>query len=97
MCPIGRDEPKVRIHGRIRDGGMRGDGGRKSGGNSESEVEEGGGRGEQERRERFVFMLLETEVFIAPPTHRDRKRGMGERGCFVEKERWREKRKTELF
>lgn len=50
VCRIGKDEPKVRIHGKIRDGGMRGDGGRKSGANSESEVEEGGGRGEQERR-----------------------------------------------
>lgn len=43
--------------------------------NSESEVEEGGGKG-GERRERFVFMLLETEVFLAPPTHSHRKRGM---------------------
>lgn len=42
-------------------------------------------RGEQERRERFVFMLLETEVFLAPPTHSHRKRGMGEEGCFVGK------------
>lgn len=50
MCRIGKDEPKVRIHGRNRDGVMRGDGGRKSGVNSESEVEAGGGRGEQERR-----------------------------------------------
>lgn len=48
-------------------------------------------RGEQERRERFVFMLLETEVFLAPPTHSHRKRGMGEEGCFVGKERRREK------
>lgn len=59
--------------------------------NSESEVEEGGGRGEEgreeERRERFVFMLLETEVFLAPPTHSHRKRGMAEEGCVVGRER----------
>lgn len=80
----------MRIYGGIRDGGSWGDAGRKSGVNSESEVEEGGGSGEEtrgeERRERFVFMLLETEVFLAPPTHRRRKRGMGEEGCFVGRE-----------
>lgn len=32
---------------------------------------EGGGRAGEER-ERFVFMLVVTEVFIAPPTHRER-------------------------
>lgn len=42
-------------------------------------------------------MLVVTEVFIAPPTHRDRKREMGEGGCFVQKEREREMKKTEVF
>lgn len=43
--------------------------------------------GAHERRERLLFMLVVTEVFIAPPTHRERKREPGEGGCFV----WKEK------
>lgn len=50
---------------------------------------EGGGKPGGER-ERFVFMLVVTEVFIAPPTHTERERGMGERGCIVQKESKRE-------
>lgn len=42
--------------------------------NGESEVEEGGGRAGEEGRERPVFMLVVTEVFIAPPTQRWEKR-----------------------
>lgn len=47
--------------------------------------------GEQERRERFVFMLVVTEVFIAPPTHTEREREMGERGCTIQKKKETEK------
>lgn len=36
-------------------------------------------------------MLVVTEVFIAPPTHRDGKREMGEGGCFVQKDEERER------
>lgn len=35
-------------------------------------------------------MLVVTEVFIAPPTHRKREREMGERGCIVQQESERE-------
>lgn len=47
-----------------------------------------------EERERFVFMLVVTEVFIAPPTHGERERKMGEGGCIVQKEKERERKKT---
>lgn len=50
--------------------------------NCESEVEEGGRAAEE--RERFVFMLVVTEVFIAPPTPGERERETGERGCREE-------------
>lgn len=48
--------------------------------------------GEQKRRERFVFMLVVTGVFIAPPTQGERKQEMGEGGCIIEKERDRGRR-----
>ena len=47
-----------------------------------------------EERERFVFMLVVTEVFIAPPTHGERERGMAEGGCVVQEVKERE-RETE--
>lgn len=47
--------------------------------------------GGERERERLVFMLVVTEVFIAPPTHRDGKREMGEGGCFVQKDEERER------
>lgn len=37
-------------------------------------------------------MLVVTEVFIAPPTLRDRKRELGEGGCFVQKGKERKKK-----
>lgn len=81
----------------MRDGGIQGDGGRmRERVNGESEVEEGGGRAGEER-ERFVFMLVVTEVFIAPPTHGDKEREMGEGGCVAQKERERAMEKTEVF
>lgn len=57
--------------------------------NSESEVEGG-------RRARFVFMLVVTEVFIAPPTHREREREKSEGGRFVEGAE-RKRRKTDIY
>lgn len=51
--------------------------------------------GEQERRERFVFMLVVTGVFLAPPTQGDRKGETGEGGCDVQGEK--ESKKIEVF
>lgn len=82
----GKDEPEVRKNTE----GWRDERGRQEERVSESEVEEGGGRAGEEERERPVFMLVVTEVFIAPPTHGDGKREMGEGGCFVQKDEERE-------
>lgn len=59
---------------------------------SESEVgEEEQGQG----RERLAFMLLVTEVFIAPPTHRQGEELTGERGCKTKSKREEEDRHSE--